>query len=90
MPYPASDVPMDKNAQARRAGLRKGTWLLAGGLALAVASYLPLQFSIWFGPKDANPIGFGLLLVFGTPVGLILAACGALYLAITLLVTRRP
>ena len=46
------------------------------GILLAVASAAPLLLSIWLTP-DANPIGFGLLFFFITPLGALIAAVGA-------------
>ncbi|MCC6595859.1 MAG: hypothetical protein IT477_05075 [Rhodanobacteraceae bacterium] len=74
----------------RGASLREAGWLIAGGLALALVGWLPLQLEIWFGPRDANPIGLGLLRIVAVPSGLILAGFGLLRLVIAWLVAPRP
>jgi hypothetical protein len=79
----------DSVASSRNAALRKGMWMVIGGLLLAVCSYLPLQLSIWFGPKDANPIGFGILYALGIPVGLLIAGSGVLYFIVTLILAQK-
>jgi hypothetical protein len=40
------------------------------------ASLAPLLLYVIFGPKDGNPIGLGLLMVFGVPVGLLILIIG--------------
>lgn len=45
-----------------------GSKIMLGSLVLGLVSYLPLQLYIWFGPKDGNPIGLGLLAVLGLPI----------------------
>jgi hypothetical protein len=46
------------------------------GLFVMVASLAPLLLYVVFGPKDGNPIGLGLLMVFGCPIGLLMLFVG--------------
>ena len=46
------------------------------GLFVMAASLAPLLLYVIFGPKDGNPIGLGLLMVFGCPLGLLLLLLG--------------
>lgn len=46
------------------------------GVAVAAASVAPLLLYVTFGPKDGNPIGLGLLMVFGVPIGVLLLVIG--------------
>ena len=62
--------------------------MILGGLALAVAGALPLLLVIGFGPRDANPIGLGLLMVLAVPAGVITMAAGLIYGLISWLVAR--
>ena len=55
-----------------------GARIVGGSVLIGLAGFMPLQLYIWFGPKDGNPIGLGLLAfatlpfaVMGTAVGLI-------------------
>ncbi len=73
----------------RRSGLRAATWMIGGGLMLALIGWLPLQWVIWFGPRDANPIGLGLLMITAVPCGLCVAAFGVLRLIIVWLAAPR-
>ena len=50
-----------------------GLWI---GLALIVLSVAPLLLYVLFGPKDGNPIGLGLLMVVGVPVGVAVSVVG--------------
>jgi len=50
-----------------------GLWI---GLAVIVLSLAPLLLYVVFGPKDGNPIGLGLLMVFGIPVGVAISVVG--------------
>lgn len=50
-----------------------GVWV---GLALIALSLAPLLLYVMFGPKDGNPIGLGLLMVVGVPVGIALSVVG--------------
>ena len=68
--------------------LRTAAWMIGGGLALALVGWLPLQLVIWFGPDDANPIGFGILMALAVPAGLITAAAGIAYALVALLLAR--
>jgi len=56
-----------------KAKLPKLFWIGVWVLALSAA---PLLLYIVFGPKDGNPIGLGLLLFFGAPIGFILMVIG--------------
>jgi len=51
---------------------------------LALAGYMPLQLYIWFGPRNGNPIGLGLLAFAVLPF----AGIGAVIGAIKMLVER--
>jgi len=53
--------------------LSKLSWI---GLVFAAATLAPLLLYVIFGPKDGNPIGLGLLMVFGVPVGVLLFVIG--------------
>jgi hypothetical protein len=53
-----------------------GSQIVVWSLVLGLVSYLPLQLYIWFGPKDGNPIGLGLLAVFGLPISVLGMATG--------------
>jgi hypothetical protein len=46
------------------------------GVVVAAASMAPLLLYVMFVPKDGNPIGLGLLMVFGVPLGLLLLVIG--------------
>jgi len=50
--------------------------LFWAGVIVAACSVLPLLLYVIFGPKDGNPIGLGLLMVFGVPVGVLLLVSG--------------
>lgn len=50
-----------------------GLWI---GLALIALSLAPLLLYVLFGPKDGNPIGLGLLVVVGVPVGVAVSVIG--------------
>jgi hypothetical protein len=39
-------------------------------------SLAPLVLYVIFGPKDGNPIGLGLLMFFGVPIGVLLFVVG--------------
>ena len=61
------------------------SWWVKGGLAVAVISPLPLLFvgtaaelGLW-PDRNPNPIGFGLLFVFGVGLGSVLAVIGILW-----------
>jgi hypothetical protein len=47
----------------------------AGAIVVAM-SVAPLLLYVIFGPKDGNPIGLGLLMFFGVPLGLVLLVIG--------------
>jgi hypothetical protein len=47
----------------------------AGAIVIAT-SVAPLLLYVIFGPKDGNPIGLGLLMIFGVPLGLVLLVIG--------------
>ena len=53
--------------------LSKLSWI---GAALMAGSLAPLLLYMIFGPKDGNPIGLGLLMVFGVPLGLLILIIG--------------
>jgi hypothetical protein len=53
--------------------LNKLFWI---GVGLMAASLAPLLLYVIFGPKDGNPIGLGLLMVFGVPLGLLVLIIG--------------
>jgi len=58
------------------AGTRRKSTFFWVGLFIVGASLAPLLLYIVFGPKDGNPIGLGLLMTFGLPVGLIFLVIG--------------
>ncbi len=51
-----------------------GFWI---GLGIIGVSVAPLLLYVIFGPKDGNPVGLGLLMVFGVPVGIFISVVGA-------------
>jgi hypothetical protein len=51
--------------------------LFWAGLIVMGLSLAPLLLYIVFGPKDGNPIGLGLLMFFGVPLGLLIFILGA-------------
>jgi len=53
--------------------LSKLSW---AGAIVAGLSLAPLVLYVIFGPKDGNPIGFGLLMFFGVPIGVLLFVVG--------------
>jgi hypothetical protein len=53
--------------------LSKLSW---AGAIVAGLSLAPLVLYVIFGPKDGNPIGLGLLMFFGVPVGVLLFVVG--------------
>lgn len=53
-----------------------------------IACYLPLQLYILFGPADGNPIGLGLLAVFGVPVALMGMLMGVIKLLVEYFLRR--
>ena len=65
-----------------------GTRTFLFGIAVLVLGVAPLALTIWFGPADANPIGFGLLAMVAVPVGTICAGLGLVRMLIELLVRR--
>jgi hypothetical protein len=46
------------------------------GAIVAGLSLAPLVLYMIFGPKDGNPIGLGLLMFFGVPIGVLLFVVG--------------
>jgi len=61
------------------------SWCVKGGLVIAVIGSLPLLFvgiaaelGLW-PDRNPNPIGFGLLFVFGVALGSVLALIGVLW-----------
>lgn len=71
---------IEKSLLRRFSGIR----IVAGSIVLGLLGYMPLQLYIWFGPRDGNPIGLGLLAVFALPV----AAMGVVAGLIRMLVER--
>jgi hypothetical protein len=69
---------MEEAVVRRFSGLR----IIAFSIAAGVLGVLPLQLYIWFGPRDGNPIGLGLLAVAAVP----LAAVGVLVGLVKLLI----
>ena len=53
--------------------LGKLSW---AGAIVAGLSLAPLVLYVIFGPKDGNPIGLGLLMFFGVPIGVLLFVVG--------------
>jgi hypothetical protein len=53
--------------------LSKLSW---AGAIVAGLSLAPLVLYVIFGPKDGNPIGLGLLMFFGVPIGVLLFVVG--------------
>ena len=53
--------------------LSKVFWV---GVVLMAGSVTPLLLYVIFGPKDGNPIGLGLLMFFGVPLGLLILIIG--------------
>ncbi len=47
---------------------RIGYWIALISIILIASCVTPLLLYIAFGPEDGNPVGLGLLMVFGTPV----------------------
>jgi len=62
----------EEAALSRWTGFRIVVWSIVFGFV----SYSPLQLYIWFGPDDGNPIGLGLLAVFGLPASALGIAIG--------------
>lgn len=52
-------------------GKSKMFWV---GIATIVLSVAPIILYSAFGPKDGNPIGFGLLMTAGVPLGILFLA----------------
>jgi hypothetical protein len=50
--------------------------LSRAGAVVAGLSLAPLVLYVIFGPKDGNPIGLGLLMFFGVPIGVLLFVVG--------------
>ena len=67
-------------SKIEEAALRRfsGAKILLWSAVLALAGYMPLQLYIWFGPRDGNPIGLGLLAVATLPFAAVGAAIGAI------------
>ena len=70
------------------AGLSFPAKVLAAGLATVVLSWIPILLYLvlvygLLGVKDGNPIGLGLLMVFGSMLGGAVAAVGLLLLALS-------
>lgn len=59
------------------------------GLIIAGVGYLPIQLYILFGPRDGNPVGLGLLFVFGIFAGLAVFAIGIIKHAIQYFMNRK-
>ncbi|MGB3393743.1 MAG: hypothetical protein WA956_00900 [Stenotrophomonas sp.] len=62
--------------------------LLAGGLLTVLLSWIPLLLYLVFvygllGVKDGNPIGLGLLMVFGSMLGGAIATIGLVLLLVS-------
>ena len=53
--------------------LSKLSW---AGAIVAGLSLAPLVLYVILGPKDGNPIGLGLLMFFGVPIGVLLFVVG--------------
>src|SRR5258706_14403878 len=53
------------------------------GSAIAVGASIPLLLYVIFGPKNGNPVGLGLLMLFGWLVGVVLIAWGAIGIVIS-------
>ena len=55
-----------------------GVRIVVGSLVLGLVGFMPLQLYIWFGPKDGNPIGLGLLAVVTVPLAVAGMAVGVI------------
>jgi hypothetical protein len=64
------------------------TFLIAG-VVIAGIGYLPLQLYGIFGPRDANPVGLGLLAIVAVPVGMAVFAVGLIKLAVGFFLGRK-
>jgi hypothetical protein len=46
--------------------IRAGKWTMAIALVLMALCTAPIMLYAMFGPADGNPVGLGMLMVFGT------------------------
>ena len=60
--------------------LKTSVKILLGSFLLGVLSTLPLTIYIAIGPKDGNPIGLGLMALFGIPLSAIGMLAGLILL----------
>ena len=67
----------------------KAKKIILVSLIIGLICYTPLQLYIWFGPKDGNPIGLGLLFFVGVPAAAISLALGFLKLVIEILTDKK-
>ncbi|HZD54492.1 MAG TPA: hypothetical protein VE175_15700 [Woeseiaceae bacterium] len=74
-----------------RAFLRRfsGAKFVVGSIVLALGGYMPLQLYIWFGPRDGNPIGLGLLAVAILPFAAAGVVVGLIKLSVEFFQGRR-
>ena len=61
-----------------------GARIVVGSTVLGLAGFMPLQIYIWFGPKDGNPIGLGLLAVATLPFAAVGIAVGLIKMLVEL------
>jgi hypothetical protein len=59
-----------------------GAKIFIASLVLGLVCYSPLQLYIWFGPRDGNPIGLGLLAVAGVPISALGMVIGLIMLLV--------
>ena len=62
---------------ASTARSRLSRYVLCTGRFLTIGAWLPLLSAVLFGWAGDNPIGLGLLAMFGSGFGLLLIGCGA-------------
>jgi ABC-type proline/glycine betaine transport system permease subunit len=68
--------------------IRAGKWITLVSVALAVLCAIPIQIYAAFGPEDGNPVGLGLLMVFGAPFFGSIAVLGIVIWVIGLIACR--
>lgn len=84
---------MLQRAKAFFLGLSFPARMLMAGVATVILSWIPMLLYLVFvygllGIKDGNPIGLGLLMVFGTTLGGAMAAVGLLLLLLSGIMRR--
>lgn len=66
-----------------------GAQIVVGSIVLGLIGFMPLQLSIWFGPKDGNPIGLGFLMILTVPVAAVGIAVGLVKMLVELFLRGR-